>query len=82
MFDFSKLWDVSDYLAQMDGEEYDRSAISRYYYSLFGCVRLYLVLVLGETNFAYGRNIHKRVCDRLIDSNDSTNILLEKYWTN
>ena len=78
MFDFRKVSDVANYLAQMDGEEYDRSAISRYYYSLFGCVRMYLVLILGEANFEYGKDIHRRICNRLIDSDDSTEHSLGK----
>ena len=78
MFDFRRLRDVADYLAQMEGEEYDRSAISRYYYSLFGCVRLYLILILGETDFEYGKDIHKRICNRLINSNDPTEHSLGK----
>lgn len=78
MFDFRKVSDVADYLAGMNGEEYDRSAISRYYYSLFGSVRLYLILVLGETSFAYGYDIHRRICDRLIDSDDPTEHSLGK----
>ena len=78
MYDFGKVRDVADYLAKMDGEEYNRSAISRYYYSLFGSVRLYLILVLDETNFAKGKNVHGRVCDRLTGSNDSTEKSLGK----
>ena len=72
MFDFRKVRDVADYLALMDGEEYNRSAISRYYYSLFGCARLYLIIVLGETNFLRGNDIHIRICNRLMDYNDPT----------
>ena len=70
MFDFRKVCDVADCLALMDGEEYNRSAISRYYYSVFCCARLYLILVKGENSFISGRDVHKRVCDRLTKSND------------
>lgn len=72
MFDFRKVKDVADYLALKDGEEYDRSAISRYYYTLFGSARIYLILVLGELDFVKGRNVHRRICDRLICSSDPT----------
>lgn len=72
MFDFRKLKDVAEYLASKEGEEYDRSAISRYYYALFGSARIYLILVLGELEFVMGRNVHRRICDRLIYSSDST----------
>ena len=72
MFNFEKVADVADYLALMDGEEYNRSAISRYYYSLFCSTRLYLILILGETRFIKGKDIHTKVCDRLKMSDDLT----------
>ena len=72
MFDFRNVKDVADYLALREGEEYSRSAISRYYYSLFGCSRLYLILIMHETEFISGKNIHKRICDRLKNSDDPT----------
>lgn len=72
MFDFRKVRDVADYLDLMEGEEYDRSAISRYYYSLFGCTRLYLVLIMQETEFLYGKDVHRRICDRLKQSDNPT----------
>lgn len=72
MFDFRKVIDVADYLAQKDGEEYHRSAISRYYYSLFGCTRLYLIFIMHETEFVYASDIHRRICDRLKNSLDAT----------
>lgn len=70
MFDFRKVKDVAEYLSLKEGEEYDRSAISRYYYALFGCARMYLIRVLGELDFVKGRNVHRRICDRLIYSSD------------
>lgn len=72
MFDFLKLRNVANLLAKQGGEEFDRSAISRYYYSLFGCARLYLILVMGETSFLKTKSIHTKVCMRLKDSDDST----------
>lgn len=78
MFDFRKVSDVADYLAKKDGEEYNCSAISRYYYSLFCCVRLYLIMIMHEGEFAHGNDVHRRICDRLKDSNDSTEYSLGK----
>lgn len=78
MFDFAKVSIVADHLALMDGEEFNRSAISRYYYSLFGSLRLYLILVLGETSFAWGSDVHRRICDRLKYSDDPTEHSLGK----
>lgn len=72
MHDFRRVMDVADYLSQMEGEEYNRSAISRYYYSVFGCTRLYLILILKEYEFCYRNDIHKRICERLANSNDDT----------
>lgn len=78
MYDFRKVWQVADYLAQLDSEEYVRSAISRYYYSLFGCVRIYLVVIRHEYSFEYGSDVHQRVCMRLKNSTDSTEHSLGK----
>ncbi len=72
MFDFRKVCDVADYLSAIDGEEFTRSAISRYYYSIFSCARLYLILVMGENTFRSREDIHKKVSDRLIKSKDLT----------
>ena len=72
MYDFRTFRKVADKLAQIDKEEYYRSAISRYYYSLFGCARLYLMLTMGEYQFARGRDVHQRMCNRLINSDDET----------
>lgn len=72
MFSFEKFYDVGEYISQKDGEEYDRAAISRYYYSIFGCSRLYLIFILGEYDFQKGTDVHKRICNRLKESNDST----------
>lgn len=74
MFDFSNYYDVGDYLANISEEAYIRSGISRYYYSGFCSVRNYLVETMGETEFNNGYNIHKRICDRLIDSEDDTEV--------
>lgn len=72
MFDFSKFNDVGDYLSKIDSEENNRSAISRYYYSVFGSVRMYLVLIMQEFEFTNNHDVHSRICDRMIDSKDNT----------
>ena len=68
MFDFSKFSYVGDYLSLKNCEENNRSAISRYYYSVFGSVRIYLVLFLNE--FEFLDNL--RICDRMSNSDDNT----------
>ena len=55
MFDFSKFSDVGDYLSLKNCEENNRSAISRYYYSVFGSVRMYLVLFLNEFDYEWDK---------------------------
>ncbi len=72
MFDFSHYYDVGDYLINIPSEANIRSGISRYYYSGLCCVRRYLVETMNETEFINGFNIHKRICDRLINSCDDT----------
>lgn len=72
MFNFSEYKSVGDYLIKIDEESYLRSGISRYYYSLFNPVRFYLFFVLQEFDLIRGKDSHKRICDRLIESNDDT----------
>ena len=72
MFDFSKFSDVGDYLSLKNCEENNRSAISRYYYSVFGSVRIYLVLFLNEFEFLDNFKVHLRICDRMSNSGDNT----------
>lgn len=72
MFDFTKVYDVAVFLNQVEAEEYYRSAISRYYYSVFGCARVYLILIMGESKFRSHKNVHQKVCDRLKDSDNPT----------
>lgn len=72
MFDFSKFIDVGNSLSNIDNEEYARSAIGRYYYSVFGCARVYLIFIMGENDFRGYGNIHSKLCDRLRQSDDDT----------
>lgn len=78
MFDFSKFWDVGNSLSNFDGGEYSRSAIGRYYYAVFCCARIYLIYCLNETDFNKFVDIHARVCDRLIGSDDNTESAIGK----
>ena len=72
MFDYGEYRFVGDLLAQIERESYQRSAISRYYYALFNPVRYYLIFVLNEFDFIKGADFHKRICNRLMQSNDNT----------
>lgn len=74
MFDFSSFFDVAEDLVKKDDEARIRSGISRYYYSGFGSVRKYLIEVMNETEFRKGFKIHKRIIDRLIFSQDNTEV--------
>ena len=64
MFDFSKFSYVGDYLSLKNCEENNRSAISRYYYSVFGSVRIYLVLFLNEFEFLDNFKVHDYEWDK------------------
>lgn len=74
MFDFARFYDVGENLVKFGDEASIRSAISRYYYSGLGPVRMYLVEDMGEMEFIDGYMIHKRIKDRLISSNDDTEV--------
>ena len=74
MFDFARFFDVAENLVVNGDEANIRSGISRYYYSGFGSVRNYLIEVMNETEFREGFKIHKRVIDRLILSQDNTEV--------
>ena len=71
MFEWSDFSDVADELAKNSKEAYIRSSIDRYYYSLFGSSREYLIKQ-REKYFLKkgGRNIHQRVKDELIKSDN------------
>ncbi len=72
MFEWSDLCDVADELSKNSNEAFIRSSIDRYYYSLFGSSREYLIKQ-REKYFLKksGRNIHQRVKDELIKSENS-----------
>lgn len=72
MFDFSNYFDVGEYLVLINNEGNIRSGISRYYYSGFGYARLYLINTLNEYEFVSGYEIHRKVCERLMNSKNPT----------
>ena len=72
MFDFSRFLDVANVLSQVNDEAYIRSAISRYYYAIFCCIRRYLIEIKGEFEFEDGFKVHSRISKRLISSDDDT----------
>ena len=74
MFDFARFFDVAENLVRKNDEAHIRSGISRYYYSGFGLVRKYLIDEMNETEFRSGFKIHKRIIDRLIFSQDDTEV--------
>ena len=69
MFEWSDFCDVAEELAKNSNEAYIRSSIDRYYYSLFGSSREYLIKQ-KEKYFLKrgGRDIHQRVKDELVKS--------------
>ena len=72
MFDFSDFFEVGLLLSQVDDDAYIRSAIGRYYYAVFGCVRRYLVEIMHEFEFKEEHDIHSRIRKRLLNSSDNT----------
>ena len=74
MFDFQEFFASAKRLVEWGGEANVRSGISRYYYSALGSVRTYLVEIMGEDEFLDGYKIHRRIYNRLIDSDDNTEV--------
>lgn len=70
-FNWKEYSNVADKLSQSkDNEAFLRAAISRYYYSVFGSARYYLVEKKSETQFLNRGGIHTRVYDELKKSTD------------
>lgn len=80
MYDFEEFYKIGEELSQIEDEAHLRSAINRDYYSLFGESRRYLVEVKGKKYLETKKGIYGKVCNALINSNDSTKILLEKFF--
>lgn len=72
MFDFKNFSTVGDMLSQQDDESFIRSAIKRYYYSVFSSVRQYFVETKKKKYFLKRKNIHKEISTELLNSHDLT----------
>lgn len=73
MFDWAKFIILAKILFKRLDEESIRTAISRFYYGVFGVVRRYLINVEHKYHLAgRGGSIHNDVYDEIKDSNDST----------
>lgn len=68
--------EVADELIKNPQEAYVRSAMGRYYYSIFGSTRDYLVNVMNKYEFDSKKDIHKKVYDELMNSHNSNEIHL------
>lgn len=68
MFDWSKFSIVANELSSKNDEEYLRSAIGRYYYSIFNQSRDYLTDILKEYEYANIDNPHAEIRDRFLNS--------------
>ena len=78
MFQWKDFKTVGDELMANSQGAYIRCATSRYYYSIFGSTREYLIDIMNKHQFCNGKDIHKRVYDELINSNDLNEINLAK----
>lgn len=76
MFQWKDFKTVGDELMANSQEAYIRCATSRYYYSIFGSTREYLIDIMNKHQFCNGKDIHKRVYDELIKSNDPIEVNL------
>lgn len=70
-FNWKEYSNVADKLSESkDNEAFLRAAISRYYYSVFGSARYYLVEKKSETRFLKRHRIHTMVYEELKKSTD------------
>ena len=76
MFQWKDFKTVGDELMANSQGAYIRCATSRYYYSIFGSTREYLIDIMNKHQFCNGKDIHKRVSDELIKSNDPNEVNL------
>ena len=73
MFDWEKFVMLASLLLVEEEEEYVRTAVSRYYYGLFGVIRRYLINVKHKNYLRNGgSDVHRKIYDELRFSNDST----------
>lgn len=76
MFQWQDFRHIADELMHKPDEAYLRCTASRNYYSLFGSTREYLINVLHKHEFESRKNIHQKVYDELIHSDDLNEISL------
>ena len=76
IFQWEDFKEVADELIKNPQEAYVRSAMGRYYYSIFGSTRDYLVNVMNKYEFDSKKDIHKKVYDELMNSHNSNEIHL------
>ena len=67
---WSDFYEVGLDLSKNRDEAYLRSAIGRYYYAIFGMAKLYLTNTMDERVYNTRKNIHKKLINRLLYSND------------
>lgn len=81
-FDWELFSNVGDDLSQINDEAHIRSAISRYYYAVFGSARYYLAEYMYEESFLHVSQAHSKVCTRLKSSHDDNESALGELLEN
>ena len=77
MFQWKDYRLIADELLMQEGEAYVRCAISRYYYSIFGSTRQYLIEDMHKYKFAKDNgDVHWQIYDELTRSDDFNEIQL------
>lgn len=82
MYDFKEFYQLGEELAQTNDKVHIRTTINRDYYALFGESRRYLVEIRGKKYLKSKKRIHGKVCNTLMNSNDSTEEYIGKYYSN
>lgn len=70
IFDWLEFKDVGDELSLNAAESYVRGAITMYYYAIFSAIREYLVKIKKQYQFLNNKDIHRRVWEYLVSTND------------
>ncbi len=70
IFDWLEFKDVGDELSLNATESYVRGAITMYYYAIFSAIREYLVKIKKQYQFLNHKDIHRRVWEYLVSTND------------
>ncbi len=74
MFDWIEFKEIGDELLSTPRESYLRSSIDRYYYAIFCSAREYLITDKNEKEFKSKKDIHKKVCKRMLYSKNNNEI--------